>query len=453
MCNFKKKQVFGILLFLFFCFSSFSQSLELSGEVNLKTMTSNGSKLPFWFYSNQRGRVSSNTDISSWISGTGIYNLNGRSLLEIGGALLYQNGLAHKVYIDELYASYRNTWLEVSVGRKQKEEIYRGLSAANQNMLWSLNARPLPGIQLKTQKPINFTSNGKWAFEAEWEEYLMGNDRYVKNTRLHHKSFHILYKTHTGWQIKAGIQHFAQWAGTSPDFGGQPHSFGDYLKIITGRGGGKSSTLSDKENALGNHIGSYELSVKKELLHSELTFLYNSIFEDGSGSRFANFPDGRYGLLWKSKKETFIKNLIYEFYYTRDQSHDVNKWGADNYFGHSLMYNSGWTYQGRIIGVPFFESDPENYRIKNNKFTAHHLGVSGQYSTNFHTYPFKLMLSYVYNEGTYIKEIHPGQDKMYVYFKTRLINHPFELNAELGVDYDSYNSPVYGAGLHLMKTF
>lgn len=441
-----------LLVLLSFPLSVFSQ-LEFSGDLNLKVFYSENKDIPFWFYNSQQGRISKNTDISSWISGIGVYKMNSHSFIEIGGGLLYRNGGSERISIDELYAQYSNSWLQLSLGVKQKEALYGGLSAANENILWTLNARPLPGIQLRTAEPIYFTSNKKWAFDAEWEEYLMGNKRYVKNTHLHHKSFHLLYETSTGWQIKAGIQHFVQWAGTSPEYGTQPHSIKDYLKIITGRGGGEDATLSDKQNALGNHLGSYELSVKKKIALSEVGFIYNSIFEDGSGSRFANFPDGRYGIYWKRQKGVFVNNLIYEFYYTKDQSHDVNKWGADNYFGHTILYNSGWTYLDRIIGTPFFEYNPDRHMMKNNKFIAHHLGMSGNYKILNNRVPYKFMLTYLVNEGTYRNPYFSKHYKFYTYFSSRILKDPFELSIELGSDFDSLNSPVYGIGLNLTKTF
>lgn len=441
-----------LLILLGFPLSIFSQ-MEFSGNLNLRAYYSGNKDLPFWFYSNQRGRISENTNFSSWVSGAGTYEINKNSFLEIGGGLLYENGSSDRISIDELYADYRNSWFRIILGAKQKEELYNGLSGSNENILWSLNSRPLPGLQIRTNRPVFIGENKRWGIEATWEEYLLGKKRYVKNARLHHKSFHILYRSFSGWQIRVGIQHFAQWAGTSPDFGEQPHSPSDYLKIITGRGGGEGAIQGDVENALGNHLGSYELSVKKKFAFSEVGFIYNSIFEDGSGSRFANFPDGRYGLFWKRQDNSFINYLIYEFYYTRDQSHDVNRWGADNYFEHTILYFSGWTYQDRIMGTPFFESDPENYRMKNNRFTTHHLGVSGNYHIFKNNYPYKLMLTYLFNEGTYVNPYPSGQHKFYTFLSSRILSNPFELHIELGSEYDSLDSPTYGIGLHLKRTF
>src|SRR5680860_55048 len=130
------------VLFSFLSFSGYSQ-LEFSGEVNLQGMYSTGENLPFWMYMNQRGRISENTNAAGWITGRAVYDLGYTSTLEVGVGILYQDGISDRVFLDESYVQFRNTWLEVIAGRKQQPEKYNGLSAANENIVWSLNAQPL----------------------------------------------------------------------------------------------------------------------------------------------------------------------------------------------------------------------------------------------------------------------------------------------------------------------
>ncbi|MDT0677684.1 hypothetical protein [Autumnicola musiva] len=451
----KLKPVFVLLMLT--GFSALPQQPVFSGEVNLEGFNSESDKLPFWLHSNRRGRISEETNVAGWLSGKMNYDLGSASALEMGGGILYSDGFKDEIAIDQLYAQFTNSWLQVIVGRKQRPELYNGLSATNENILWSLNARPLPGIQVQTSQPIFFGRNRRFGFDAAWEEYLMGKNRFVQNARLHHKSFHLLYRIENGWEIKAGLQHFAQWAGTSPDFGEQPNSFKDYLRIVSGRGGDEGARQGDVENALGNHLGSWELYITKKSGKFTTQFIFNNIFEDGSGSRFANFPDGRYGIFVKStEKNRWFQSLIYEFYYTRNQSHDVNKWGADNYLGHRLMYNSGFTYQDQILGAPFFIYDGERDLVVNNKFAAHHLGLAGNYSLFSHSYPYKLLLSYSHNEGTYAEELNPealDEDVLYLYSEAQILERPFRLNFKIGADFNSIKKPVFGAGLSLIKEF
>ena len=450
----KGKQVLWCLFFLLVGSKLLGQSIESSGEVHMMTLESTKADLPFWFYSNQRGRVSEDTRISGWFSGNAQYHLNENSVLSLGAGLLYQDGLSDRLQLDELFLNYSNSWIKITAGKEHKTELFGGISSSDENLLWSINAPAIPGVKIQTIRPVYFKPEGRWGFEAQWGEYWLGKQRFVKGARVHHKSLHLVYRNYTGLQVKVGIQHFAQWAGTSPDFGKQPATFRDYLRIVTGRGGAEGARQGDVENALGNHLGSYELWIKNRFSNSEAGLFYNSIFEDGSGSRFDNFPDGRYGIFFRTAdKNKWVNSLIYEFYYTKNQSHDVNTWGADNYLGHFLMYNSGWTYKNRIIGSPFFTYDPELVLIINNKFIVHHLGIAGQASVLSQIHPYKVLVSFANNEGTFKRALNPkGLDEqvLSLYSEIRLVNGPFQLDLELGSDFNSYKDPNFGAGLHLV---
>ncbi|UJH89847.1 capsule assembly Wzi family protein [Antarcticibacterium sp. 1MA-6-2] len=211
-----------------------------------------------------------------------------------------------------------------TLGKKQKKELYRGLSASNRSILWSLNTQPLPGVQIGTNGPLfpfdpdNETGFG---FEGSYNEYLMGTDRYVKYASLHHKNFLFVYRTQSEWQFKAGLQHFVQWGGNSPQWGPQPSSARDYLRLITGQSGRENATVNDQLNTLGNHLGGYEFNVRKGFRDFSIELLYQHLFEDLSGQLLGNTPDGRYGIYFETNDtKNFINSVIYEFYYTKHQS-------------------------------------------------------------------------------------------------------------------------------------
>ncbi len=287
---------------------------EFSGSVNLDGYYSSKEELPFWFYSNQRGRVSEETNIDGWINGKLNYKISEETSLEIGGGLLYQDALKDEIFIDELYADFKYKWLQIIAGRKQEAELYNGLSASNENILWSINSRPLYGFQLQTNRPIYFSSKKRIGLIFAWEDYYQ-NDHEFSNRFTHHKKFQLILNLSESFTVQGGIQHFAQWGGTSERFGEQPESINDYLRIVRGSAGDENAVMGDQENALGNHLGSWELYLTKRFKHSELKFIYNSIFEDGSGSRLANFPDGRYGFFWQtSEKNRLLNSVIYEYY-------------------------------------------------------------------------------------------------------------------------------------------
>ncbi|WP_051205521.1 capsule assembly Wzi family protein [Salinimicrobium xinjiangense] len=447
-----------ILLLIFFNATTALSQTTYSAEVELKAQISTKEELPFWMYSNQRGRISPETHIMGLATARMQHQLGGKGILEIGAGGVVHDGFTKKRALDEAYIQLKNQHFYVTGGVKQKEELYYGLSATNENILWSLNARSLPGLEIGTTKPV-FALPGV-GFEGRWGEYILEEERHVPWARVHHKKINIVLQPAEDWEIKAGIQHFAQWGGVSPDRGRQPESFIDYLRVFAGRQGGERALQGDINNSLGNHLGSWEVQVKKAFNDHSLQFIFNNIFEDGSGSRLANFPDGRYGLFWENEESAaLISGLLYEFYYTKHQSHDVNRWGADNYLNHLMTYNSGWSYFDQVIGSPFFLYDKQQDRIINNKFTAHHFGLAGNLGTFFNPYPFKVMLSYRNNEGSYYRDPYTADREpkiLSTYLTTRLYNGDFEfdiprltLNFLFAADFNSLLDPNFGAGVSL----
>ena len=447
-----------LVLLTFFSTSRVVSQTTYSVEVDLTAQGSTKEELPFWLYSNQRGRISSETNALGLLKGEIQHVLKSGAVLELAAAGVVRDGFTDEFALDEAYLEFRNDWFYATGGMKQHAALYNGLSTSNENILWSLNARPLPGIEVGTVKPI-FVFPGV-GFEARWGEYILEEDRHVPWARVHHKKINIVLQPSEDWQIKAGIQHFAQWGGVSPEWGPQPEGLSDYLRIISGRQGGEEALQGDKENSLGNHLGSWELEVKKRFEHHSLSFIFNNIFEDGSGSRFANFPDGRYAFYWENEQEAaLVGAVMYEFYYTKNQSHDVNYWGADNYFNHLMTYNSGWSYFGKVIGNPFFLYDAAQDRIINNKFTAHHLGISGDLGTFFDPYPYRLLLSYRHNEGSYYKDPYPSDMEPQILsasITARLYNGVYQwdiphltMDFLFAADFHNLYGPNFGAGVSM----
>lgn len=444
------KKVVVSLIFIAIGLQSSAQ-VEFSGKVSGNGFYSNSEKLPFWFYSNQRGRISDSTDFSGLVSAKLNYDFSDNSSLEVGGGLLYDDQFSDEIAIDELYAEFDWKWLKAIAGRKQRKELYNGLSATNENFAWSLNARPLPGIELSTSRPLFFNRNKKLGIEISWAEYFMGNDRFVKGARLHSKSLFLIYNPSTSFKIKGGISHYAIWGGISPKWGKQPEGFVDYLKIITGREGGDNSAEPDQQNVIGAHSGTYELYVTKKFSNYKLQFIYNHFFEDGTGSRYANFPDGRYGLFYEEDgSSSLINSAIFEFYYTRDQSDGSSApHEHDFYFNSFSMYKNGWTYKRRIIGVPFFDYDYNNELVGGNKFAAYHLAFGGEIQGK----PHQLSVSYVFKEGAYFRPYNPKRKEFYGNYEIKLLQSFVDFDLQLGVEFSNVSNPIFGTGLSISKQF
>lgn len=440
------------LILLLFASGVKAQFHEYSGAAEFQGIFSSRSENPFWFHSNKRGRVDEGTGMAGWIYASGKYYIHPEATLEVGTGLSFRDGYLHHLRLDEFYMQFENYWVRATAGSKQREELYRGLSATNENILWSLNARPMPGLRLELLRPVEFWEEADLGFIASLEEYSMENDRYVQNARVHHKSFHLVYSGFSNLEIRLGMQHFAQWGGTSAEYGVLPGGFSDYLTVISGSGlsGNDHGGVSEQEvNALGNHLGSYEVNLKTTFQNYDIELLWNHIFEDASGLRLGNTPDGRYGIYISDTEDLgVIHAVMYEFYYTKDQSDgSSNTDGLDNYLNNNL-YRSGWTHYRQVLGVPFFTLNDNRFRIGNNRFIAHHLGIRGN---AFHKIPFKLLTSYRKNYGVKSFNFPETLNVFSTYLDVFLWESTFELHLQVGGDFSPSASPNHGFGFRFKR--
>ena len=434
---------------------TYARGIDYSAILNVKGLFSTEDDLPFWMYHNKVGRVNPDSNISAWFTGKALTYLGLNSFIELGAGVVYQDGTSEELMIDELYAHYEYKWLKITLGQKHKPILYNGLSATNENVLWSLNHRPLPGIQIGTNRPVFFSSNSYTeaqglGIEASWEEYFLGNDRYVEGAMLHHKNLRLVYRWSNDWELKVGIHHFAQWGGSpeGDESRERPSSFGDYLEVITGQGG--EVGLDKDADVLANHLGSYEFFLSKRFTNFRLQFIYNHIFEDSWGMGFGNFPDGRYGIYYEDvDTERLFNSFILEYYTTRNQrniSGDINRL---EYFSHGI-YKSGWTYRNRIIGAPFFTANKDGMGISNNKFSAIHFGAGGRLPFGTYNLPYKFLLSYDHREGSWTNWINPNENIVHTYLNATIFDRAFKVNLEFAADLGADAGSNFGAGIHLV---
>lgn len=447
-----------IILSLFFCFlisKTSAQVLDYGLDFESTAQLYSGERSPFWMHSNKYGRLDEKTQISGLVSPRLNLNLGADSYFEVGAGVLYKNGFENGLSLDEAYFTYVTKNLGVTVGKKHKEDAFQGLSASPQGIHWSLNAPAIPGFQIFTPGPVLTNDTSGFGFEASLEEYIIDDDRYVEDTRLHHKSFHFVYRGQNNFGIKMGVQHYVQWAGTSPTEGPLPDSFKDYLRIVFAK---PSDDVGDQEvNALGNQLGSYEVEVDTKIKELDFRFIYNHIFEDASGMKMGNLPDGRYAVYVEDNRDTFwgtpwVRAFIYEFYYTKNQSRRragslID--GADNYFNNNL-YRSGWTYKNRIIGMPFILLNENRFRIGTNIVAVHHVGIKGR---AFDKFPYRFLLSYRQNYGVKGSFFPQKREIFSTFLEFELINSDYQLDARIGADINTADNSNFGIGLNFTKSF
>jgi len=345
---------------------------------------------------------------------------------------------------DEAYTGikWKSITLDVGFKRRERDFLATGsdlgsISTTAGNIAWSCNARTIPGYTLELQPWAIPGLDRRLRLMGRFADYWTIDNRYVKNALIHNTAFGISGDVTAWWTITLALDHYAVWGGTHPIYGKMSTSLSNYLRMLVGassKGGGYIE--GDEINVIGNHLG-------KELIRFDfkgngwkIVFQHDIPYEDKSGMKFQNFPDGVNTLsLSFDDKTKWVSTILYEFQYTKwqsgtcerrpatveeiaagtnpklyqevDGSWSIIEGGADNYFN-NYEYCSGWTNGGRTIGNPLFFMDgtlhgtanPEDVclGVENNRLAAHHFGLTGML---FHKIPYRLMLTWSMNYGTY----------------------------------------------------
>ena len=462
-----------ILLFLL-CFISVlslkSQSKDLQYAIKTSAGLSSDTTLPFWLVANQYGSIP-NSD--NGLLNTAVFKTfdTPETLFDISYKANVTGFIAqeNKLLVNELYLGVRFKNILLDIGAKNDEIAWHNLSSSNGNIIKSINARAMPGINIKTNNFIKLPFAKKWlTVKGNFAHYFMDDTRFVDNTNLHHKSLHIKTSLSPVFEIITGLDHYAQWGGTSAEFGKQPDKLIDFARIIFGAEGGDNSLQRDQRNALGNHVGAYLLQFNYKGQKANYNFYYSHPFEDTSGREMANWQDGLYGLFVDFKKEKFImSSVLAEFTYTRDMSASGYLSGGmvpdsisagDNYFNNGV-YKSGWTYRGNTIGSPYFTPEPVDANgITNgiirgdNRFAAFNIGANGYVKW----LPYKIMLSHTTYYGWFNQEYeqYPIQISgiLDIVIPQEKFNLPFDVAASFAFDAGSYRPKNFGAFLSITKT-
>ena len=307
-----KTRISLFLLCFVIVFSLKSQSKDVNYTIHSSTGLSSDTTLPFWLVANQYGAVP-NSDYG--LLNTAIFKDydTPNTLFDISYKASATGFIAqeNKFLLNELYLGVRFKNIVLDLGAKNDAVLWDNLSSSNGNIIKSINARAMPGVNIKTNNFITLPFATSWLeVKGNFAHYFMDDTRFVDNTNLHHKSLYFKTTLSSTFEIIAGLDHYVQWGGSSPDFGTQPSSFSDYIKVVFGAEGGDGATLNDQFNALGNHVGSYLLQFNYNKENIGLNFYYSHPFEDTSGREMTNWQDGLYGFFIDLKKQKALSNAF-----------------------------------------------------------------------------------------------------------------------------------------------
>lgn len=393
-------------------------------NVSLKALASSGNTLPIWLTANQNGAFTHDHHTYQLLT-TGF----ARQLTtdrakkwdySYGTTFMAGQGDKYSYQLNEYWIGARYKHLLIKAGAKNEPVKYSGLSHTNGNMIWSGNARPLPGITFSTDGYLPVFRNKKWlTVKGLYEENFLLDRRDMTHAMLHHKNLYGK-ATINSWSLSFGLDHWVYWGGASRTQGKMP-GLEYYPRYILGLKGGKNSSGSDRANAAGNSIGMYALEATKNLGGHLLTFYWNHPFEDRSGLEFDNMPDGVWGLHYLNKKSTaLLTGFVYEYMNTLNQSGTyhllpsgvpgvVTGRGRDNYFALGLgmsngFYSSGHVHYNRMMGTPLFipviGADGISKGFDNTRIEMHHAGIGGSVTEQL---TWSALLTWSQSRGTYEK--------------------------------------------------
>ena len=425
-----------------------SQKVATKGNVQLLGAVGSDSFLPFWFYANTHTDLGSESNFSGLGEVTSTYALTENASLTGKASFFYRNNTETEAQRKELFLRFTNSWLKAAAGAFQQTNPEAELSASNKNFWMSGNARPMPGFLLEAPQPLKINNT----FSLDWGigHFFQNDDnRFVEDVWVHYKRLGVWLQLSEKHKLKAQLQHYAQWAGTSPVFGDLRDDFSAFVDVFFASEAVETGADDEFLNAVGNHMGSYLLDYYYNSPYGIINAYHEHPFEDGSGSRLANFPDGIWGLSLTANEEHWWSQFLYEYIDTSDQSGFTTDSGFDSYY-RNAVYRSGWTYEGNVIGVPFILNDPSvtitltNTSLISNRVRAHHFAAKGKI---FNVY-WLLKNSFTTHEGIF-QEGYP--EKIRTSYQYLNLAYPTETYGTFrlfgGFDQLNFSGDVFGVGL------
>lgn len=391
--------------------NSKSSSHELSVAIGSIIMPNQ--HRPFWLLSNTSERFGG-------LNSSALYTLfKARKRVVENNYLDYFYGFEYRAgasdhlssRLIQSYAGISYQGFLVTVGKKEEFFGYTPERFGFGNLVNGNNASPIPKISIQTKDWLPLLSS-TFSVKAYLAHGWLESERFQSNALLHQKYLHFkISPSRTKFNFIFGMTHNAQWAGENlQNQVKQPLGLRNFSRIFLASMGGDDASQSDQLNALGNHLGTWDVKASVALGNWELGNYIQWIWEDGSGLKPKNWFSGIYGLsLINEEKGSLINRLNVEIVRTDEQGGNRNPLhplgNHDNFLNNSI-YRSGWTYKNVVIGSPVFllldPDNPSNGRIGNivNGFSLFTEGSFRNFEYGFSFRRFK-------NAGTKQEQIFP----------------------------------------------
>lgn len=503
MANKKLGIITSALIALIATSASADNIIEWNAQTNVTA--SSGTFAPYFISSNsgglytqpfsiiERGRIGSDIDTThrfSWAFkldvAAGWSSRIDYERYDASSKVFITHGCAPKnVILQELWGEVKYRGVYLTVGQASYDaEIFPSLGSGDLTL--SKNARPIPGVRagFVNFQNIPFThgyvqiqgdlSYGKFT-DGGWlrEHYNRYNNFITTGAWFHHADVHFRTDPRQPFSVTVGMQHAAQFGGTLTNYyRGEKNSsetqhvgIKDFFKILIPRTGGTSGVYGDDAYYYGNHLGSWDLTMRYRLRSGLTITLYaQSPWEDGSGIGKLNGFDGRWGLSVNDTGLKWLKEATLEYLDFTNHSGPIH-WdmedhpgtaipgeatGADEYYN-NFFYN-GWANYGMSIGSPFMRSplyNTDGYMgYLYNRVKGFHLGATGSIMAGL---DWKAFVSYRRSSGTpYMPALKHRDDTSFLFGADYSFRSVKGLYAGLSIALDA--GSLYGASSGVFAT-
>ena len=366
-------------------------------------------QVPFWLDANQFGRLDrSGTTLGTRLAARRPFSGTTDGLDYAAGVdVLGRASLNSTLHAQELYGRLRYRSLQVTAGWKKRVIGRVDTARSLGGITLSQNTTPLPRVSMSTDGYLSVPgTNDFLGVKGYLAHGWMEEDRVVRSPFLHEK-YGYLRLLPPDWPVTlhAGLIHHAFWGGTPSGAvaGQEDGAFRDGLEqfgrvFFAARGDGEVGP---------DHMGNYDFSVDVETGPIEGQVYRQFFFEDAPGFWFRNVWDGLWGVsLRRADGPALVEAVLYEHFRLIKQGLSTRRGeqaGANKAFSHTL-FRSGWTYQGRTLGLPLV-TPPANTPgvlddrpgIANSLVVAHHVAVEGTVLPGF---SYRLTGTYSENSGS-----------------------------------------------------
>lgn len=321
--------------------------------------------------------------------------------------------IENRIVFDDSFIKYKFKDSYFYAGRYLSKISSENKIYSSGSMIESGNSLIIPKLGLTTKKQVL-----DLIFEFEiYHGLLKKNSQITEAPFVHDKKLYVR-KPIKSSIISMGLNHSTIWAGASLQYGDQPSSFKDFVRVFFGdKSEDGVGTLSDQGNALGDVRGMWDFSFEQNNLDKRIKLYYQYYFEDKSGLSFKSFDrqfDGLLGIEIEDKKNLFL----YERLKTTYQSGSSHPPGVDSYY-FTRAYPPGWVYNGRSIGNMFISPTNNRTKMNNIYYERKMNNISLFINTSFGQYfiPYTEKMDYSEQikdeEGTKFEEIVVGFEKIF----------------------------------------